>query len=122
MLSILGIFADFAPVGASQRSHVVAGSGPVITWRASSLRPGAEQSAYRITAGNYDSSWVCSNAQRAQLPEGTLAPGERVHVSLRIRDCFGEESAPLEEILYNAARQWDAPWIGIRGAGENPCT
>lgn len=120
MLRISGICMDFTPVGASMRSHVATNSAPLLTWRACSDRSGAEQSAYRLVAGKYDSGWVNSLFQRAQMPVGTLPEGEPVDLQLTIRDDAGIESETFSETIYNAARQWEARWIGIREAGSRP--
>ena len=75
------------------------------------------KSAYRVTAGSWDSGWITGEGQQAQLPPGTLLPETPAAVTLCLRNRAGETSQPYTVMLLNAAvADWDAPWIGLDDA------
>ena len=97
MLAITALWIDHAPVTSSRAGHLTGSTRPVISWAAQSDRRGDTQDAYRLTAGTWDSGWVRSSENSVRLPEGTLTPGVRTDVTLRLRSAQGDESAPYQE-------------------------
>lgn len=100
-------------------------TNPVLSWAAVSDQTEDRQSAYRVTAGSWDSGWITGEGQQAQLPPGTLLPETPTAVTLCLRNRAGETSQPYTVMLLNAAvADWDAPWIGLDdaqpGAGDLP--
>ena len=92
-------------------------TNPVLSWAAVSDQTEDRQSAYRVTAGSWDSGWITGEGQQAQLPPGTLLPETPTAVTLCLRNRAGETSQPYTVMLLNAAvADWDAPWIGLDDA------
>ena len=119
MLTLIHVSADFGRLKETVRSRLV-GPEPLFTWGAVSDRPNARQSACRVwvtAAGiDWDSGWVETAEQSLRYAGPALPEGEPARVRIAIRDDAGNESAPYDVTVYNAAVEWKAGWIGLDGA------
>ena len=96
---------------------VIESPAPFFSWGASHERPGASQTACRITVERYtdtvwDSGWV--ETPRQSMPYGgpALCENSAYRWTLRLRDDAGVESASAEGRFVTALTgPWTAPWI-----------
>ncbi len=118
MIRIVTLRLDGRRTDADRAGCLADRADPVLSWAAVGEGTEEKQSAYRITAGEWDSGWVSGELQRAQLPAGTLIPDVPTEVAVQIRNAAGDVSPTYGVTLLNAAvAGWEAPWIG-RAAGE----
>ena len=103
MIRIVTLRLDGRRTDADRAGCLADRADPVLSWAAVGEGTEEKQSAYRITAGEWDSGWVPGELQRAQLPAGTLIPDVPTEVAVQIRNAAGDVSPAYGVTLLNAA-------------------
>ena len=114
---------DYGRMTEHMRTHFTDRPDPMFSWGARSDVQNAVQTACRVMAGTgdgqlWDSGWVEQREQCLRYAGAPLPPGERIALTICMRDNYGNESMPYDDYFFCARTSWHAPWIGT--AADEP--